>query len=606
MARCSRQHAVRQTLPLAALLTAFLATAVVYSLVVPLWEAPDEPEHFQYVRYLVQQHALPTQLPTILTNGNNEAKQPPLYYLLATPFVAGIDLSDALNIRINPHAGWAGAPDGTAVAMHELDEGWPYHGVFLAGHRARLLSVLLGTLTVFLTYGIAANATSSRRMGLFAAGLAACLPGFLFASAAISNDTQADTLAAALVFVALRTTPATDRRQAALFGTLSALALLTKLTTAPAIGIGAIILWNRSGTERHVRRVLVAALPVLAALLFWVWRVAQGERQVLGKQAAWPPAWPGSAGPPDWSVPLLFLHNFWHTFFGVFSWGSIPLPAPLYVIYSVLFGIGLFFAVPAILPRRCDPFGQGTGTLFWLWSAMQLASMAVAAALVVGSRVGYDHSRLFYPALPAVCTLVAYGWSRVATLQPRLRAAAPVVIALAAVVAAVIPFRVIRPVYAPPWRVSDRPPATAARVLDARFLDSVTLVGVQFPSGPLTAGSGIYVWFYWLVQRPMPDGVWLFVHVVDDQGRTAAAFDGVPASDTLPPRYWLPGDVIYEREVLTLHSDAQSGSYAVKMGWYNPKSGVRVPVVAGGTEVRAGTLQVVAAASPRSARRAVP
>jgi len=61
-----------------------------------------------------------------------------------------------------------------------------------------------------------------------------------------------------------------------------------------------------------------------------------------------------------------------------------------------------------------------------------------------------------------------------------------------------------------------------------------------------------------------------------------------------------------EREVLTLHSDAQSGSYAVKMGWYNPKSGVRVPVVAGGTEVRAGTLQVVAAASPRSARRAVP
>ena len=64
--------------------------------------------------------------------------------------------------------------------------------------------------------------------------------------------------------------------------------------------------------------------------------------------------------------------------------------------------------------------------------------------------------------------------------------------------------------------------------------------------------------------------------------------------------------MIYEREVLTLHSDAQSGSYAVKMGWYNPKSGVRVPVVAGGTEVRAGTLQVVAAASPRSARRAVP
>jgi hypothetical protein len=157
-----------------ALLLAFLVSAVLYSIAVPIWEAPDEPEHFQYVYFLLTLHRLPNILPTITPYGNQEGKQPPLYYLLAVPFAAGIDLSNADCIRLNPHVGW---PKDHAIVAHLLDEGVPYHGVFIASHRIHLFSAALGTLTIALTYGIGATCLKSRRLGLLAAAFAAVLPG---------------------------------------------------------------------------------------------------------------------------------------------------------------------------------------------------------------------------------------------------------------------------------------------------------------------------------------------------------------------------------------------------------------------------------------------
>jgi hypothetical protein len=41
------------------LLLAFSLLAVIYSLTTPLFEAPDEPLHYAYVRWLAEGHGLP-------------------------------------------------------------------------------------------------------------------------------------------------------------------------------------------------------------------------------------------------------------------------------------------------------------------------------------------------------------------------------------------------------------------------------------------------------------------------------------------------------------------------------------------------------------------
>src|SRR3990172_9221696 len=84
------------------LLITYLAIAVQYAARTPAWQAPDEPAHYNYVRTIVEEGALPVLRPgdydqkfnEQFTNPKNtpnlpiepmryEFWQPPLYYLLA-------------------------------------------------------------------------------------------------------------------------------------------------------------------------------------------------------------------------------------------------------------------------------------------------------------------------------------------------------------------------------------------------------------------------------------------------------------------------------------------------------------------------------------------
>ena len=91
---------------LAAIVLAYLAIATLYALYTPRWQVPDEPAHYNYVRYIAETRSLPVlregdydqaYLDTIKAQRfppdlsvdpiRYESYQPPLYYLLATcPF----------------------------------------------------------------------------------------------------------------------------------------------------------------------------------------------------------------------------------------------------------------------------------------------------------------------------------------------------------------------------------------------------------------------------------------------------------------------------------------------------------------------------------------
>ena len=145
-----RQHAV-----VGLILALFLILGTVYSIVVPIFEASDELNHYPYIQYLAQDHGLPIQRPGVETLWGQEGSQPPLYYLLGAALTRRIDTTDLPAIMyLNPHGerGVPLAPDNKNMIVHTDRERFPWQGTALAVHLVRLLSVLLGAGTVLCTY----------------------------------------------------------------------------------------------------------------------------------------------------------------------------------------------------------------------------------------------------------------------------------------------------------------------------------------------------------------------------------------------------------------------------------------------------------------------
>jgi hypothetical protein len=78
------------------IIAGFVGLALIYSMVNPLFESPDEWLHFRYVRALIDQRALPVQSPVEQT----EFHQPPLYYVLGALIAAPLPAEPAA-LRVN-------------------------------------------------------------------------------------------------------------------------------------------------------------------------------------------------------------------------------------------------------------------------------------------------------------------------------------------------------------------------------------------------------------------------------------------------------------------------------------------------------------------------
>lgn len=129
------------------ILFAFIGLGVTYSLVTPIFEAPDEIQHYFYVQYLADERSLPALTIPEEEPFQQEGSQPPLYYLLGAFATFWIDTDDALSLLSpNPYAnvGIPLAPGNKNVIIRTDREAFPFRGATLAIHLVRFLSVLQG------------------------------------------------------------------------------------------------------------------------------------------------------------------------------------------------------------------------------------------------------------------------------------------------------------------------------------------------------------------------------------------------------------------------------------------------------------------------------
>ncbi|HVA07903.1 MAG TPA: hypothetical protein VNG12_14280, partial [Acidimicrobiales bacterium] len=154
---------------IACLLIVYLGWALTYSLRTRAWESYDEQAHVQYVEFIARHHSIPH---IGLANGI-ESHQPPLYYLLAAAWQKLLGITP-----FSTEARPAGVGSfNHLVYMHNYTT--IEHAAAVSLHEVRLLSVLLGIVTVLSAYGAAKAMRLAEYLSISIGMFVALLPKFL-------------------------------------------------------------------------------------------------------------------------------------------------------------------------------------------------------------------------------------------------------------------------------------------------------------------------------------------------------------------------------------------------------------------------------------------
>jgi 4-amino-4-deoxy-L-arabinose transferase-like glycosyltransferase len=555
--RASRP-AARPRIYLVAVLGAFLVLGVLYALSTPVFEASDEIFHYPVVKHIADGRGLPVQDPKTEAAWEQEGSQPPLYYALAALATSWINTGDMDAIRWrNPlsNIGRPASPGNKNLVIHTSAEAFPWRGSVLAVHIIRFLSLLLQTGTVYLTYLISRQVWPQREeLAVLAAALVAFNPMFLFISGSVNNDNLIVPLATLAVYLLVRTLREgwLSCGRLALLGILLGLAALTKLSGLGLFALTAAVLTVVAARRRAwgawVRwgLILFAMIAVIAG--WWYlrnWRL-YGDPTGLSAML-------DIAGRRDslmtWQQLLAEFQGFRMSYWGVFGGFTIVAPDWVYKVYDGLVIAGIL----------------GWGVLVWRmrrstiddrrWRAGQV-SMILTLALWVGivwvslirwtNQTLASQGRLIFPAIAAAAILLAYGLAGWAAGKWRTRLALGLASALF-VLAAAIPFWVIRPAYAkPPLLTAEQGPVSAAPS-GVVFGGTLRLLAHELPQDAVRPGEELPVAAYWQSAAATQRDLSVFAQLWA-QGAEKLTLVGFTASypglGAYPTSLLQPGDVV--------------------------------------------------------------
>ena len=197
---------VKPTHAIAAALLMAGATTVVYSLVVPPFEPPDELAHLQYARFVATTGTLPSAVPPHDSEwraASYEFVQQPLYYVGAAAVLRAAGLATPGPILVlNPRSRIQ--PGGTEPTIFQ-------HGAAPApatGHQAlrllRMVSLLMVLGTTWLIARLLTTVTSDPLVIVTVAGGLGLIPQWCAVMGAVSTDPPATLLAAAATLAIVR------------------------------------------------------------------------------------------------------------------------------------------------------------------------------------------------------------------------------------------------------------------------------------------------------------------------------------------------------------------------------------------------------------------
>ncbi len=365
---------------------------VMWSVVVPIFEAPDEPLHWSVARYIHDHGRLPFYSPALV-----EANQAPLYYLLIAPISAKMDRREA---RVWIDSGQLRVPCPPRFYQDcrlDFKKFWPIRW-------ARFLTAGFSLLTIFFTYLAGYEATGRQDTGLLAGALVAFLPQFTFRGTNVSNDALVATTSAAATFYILRLIRQGFSWKSGLFASISvALAFLSKVSAIIFLPVLAGALLSGQGQWILKLKRLSMMLVALTCVTPWLIRNQILYGDPLGSKAMLTVVsdlvhTKSISSPYFWNP---FPRMLAESFVGVFGWMSLYLPAWIYAVFAILGLIAVAGFIRSIFRHMIDM------RLALVLTALPL--LAIASVVQLNLTFSQPQGRYLFPALTASMTLLALG-----------------------------------------------------------------------------------------------------------------------------------------------------------------------------------------------------
>lgn len=620
---------VRKHWSLFLILLAYLALGLTYSVVDPILEASDEVFHYPVVKQIADGRGLPIQDPKDLTPlWQQEGSQPPLYYLIAAGLTSWIDTGTMDTIILkNPHAqiGRPGARNNVNMVVHSAEEDFPYHGVSLAVHLIRVLSVLMGAGTVALIYLIALTVVPGNRiLASLATALAAFNPMFLFISASVNNDNLTILLCTLGLYLILRGVRSRPSWTWALgLGIVAALSTLTKLSGISLFPLVAFAFASVAARRGSWRTLVTWALIVAAVFVvldgWWLWRNFQLFGDPTGLNAMLDRAGrrPTNPGPfVLWAEGQGFRRSYW----GVFGGFDVGADEVFYQFFDALSALGLLGLVvllvrwirplaarqighpipfahslhaPARVAEHQALVARATRWVIFLLrahgdQAVLLRHLVVCAGWLVFLLVTLtrwtqltmaSQGRLMFPAIAVISLGIAAGL--LALLPRRSHAWGALVLAVVLLaVAAMVPFRYLQPAYARPDTRQVLDESTIPERAHLTYDGKIELLGYDVQPRQVRPGDTVEVKVWWHVLQPTSINYSVAVQLRPKGEMIIAQDDAYPGNGAFATTRLKPGDVITERHWLTIAPTAKGPAEAeLSIGLYDIHTFDGAPIV---------------------------
>jgi hypothetical protein len=391
----------------------FLIRGVFYAAVVPMWEGLDEYAHFAYAHHLAEFGTLPGPEEKVSEEVSRSLQLVPVAWSLndwpepAVTHDAYWNLSKAERSSREFQLGALRADTPSKPGREYLYEGKqpPLYYLLcmpvlkLAGGVSlparvfllRLLTLLIASLVVPLTFAVGLRVFKETTPALLAATLVAAMPMLSLTVSRIANDGLAVALFSVLAWALVRPDPWDWRGCFLIGGTLGA-GLLTKayfIAGVPVLVVaGAAAIWKASPQKRLRVVGMVSASAVLAMILSGWWYL-----RILGAPG---PVWVDAVPSANYGAFELLLRNPWweavkaalDMHFWIAGWSFLSVRSWIYLVlrWSFLFALlGGFLAMLQRLPALRAVWGLYAG----FWAAIMYHAMVTFANAGIPSSTGH-------------------------------------------------------------------------------------------------------------------------------------------------------------------------------------------------------------------------
>lgn len=558
------------------LLLTYVALSLVYDQATPTFEASDEVWHYAVVREIADGRGLPVWEEGEHTTFRQEGGQPPLYYLASALLSNWVDDSDfPQRFVYNPfaHAGVPGTDSNVNLMEHSSQERFPWRGTTLAVRIVRWMSIVMGAITVLLTYLLASQLFPyNAPLALLAAGFTAFNPTFMFISASVNNDNGIWLLSSLLIYVIalaarIESRVDTDRKPSIIgsvvnprvlpwvLGVLLGLSTLTKLSGLVLLPCVYLLLVWRSWVRGSVREFFVSASIVTGILAittgWWFWRnhLLYGDILAMRMMTA-----PGVVrmGTPSMVDLVREASGWWLSLWGVFGAFNILSGTWTYAFYTALTIVAF------------------VGLVVWAWRALQNRALKITApqgfallflclslmgAAYWTRSIYASQGRLVFGAIAPISSFISVGilglsgWRWHASLSKFL-------CVVLFIVGLVIPIAYVAPRYAPPEPLVENTMPDNLISVQARFNEEFELYGYTVDRRPRHPGESIPVTLYWLALTQMEVDYNLALNVHGKNHEHIGKLDTWPGGGLLPTSNWEPNEIYPDRYALPIDKDS--------------------------------------------------